>query len=93
MEQIVPFADLAILTGTDCLEYDEVSGAGPVVDQGNAIFERMKVVYDPWLGTEEYGRWMVLASKQGKLEWISVNVLTYSAFVGEFNINFGQYAD
>jgi hypothetical protein len=93
VEQIVPLADLAILTGTDCSEDEEVSGAGPVVDQGEAIFERMKVVYDPGLGSEEYGRWRVLASKQGKPEWSSVNVLTYSAFVGEVKIDFGQYAD
>jgi hypothetical protein len=44
VEQIVPLADLAILTGTDYSEDDEVSGAGPVVDQGEAVFERMKVV-------------------------------------------------
>jgi hypothetical protein len=52
VEQIVPLADLAILTGTDCSEDDEVSCAGPVVDQGEADFERMKVAYDPELGIE-----------------------------------------
>jgi hypothetical protein len=93
VEQIVPMADLAILTGTDCSDGDEVSGAGPVVDQGEAVFERMKVMFDPGLGTEEHKRWRVLASKQGIPEWSSVNVLTYSAFVGEVKIDFGQYAD
>jgi hypothetical protein len=82
VEQIFPLADLAILTGTDCSEDDEVSGAGPVVDQGEAVFERMTVVYDSGLGSEEYGRWRVLASKQGKPEWSSVNVLTNSACRG-----------
>jgi hypothetical protein len=35
----------------------------------------------------------VLDLKQGKLEWSSVNVLTYSAFVGKVKIDFGQYVD
>jgi hypothetical protein len=93
VEQIVPLADLAILTETDCSDGDEVSGAGPVVDQGEAVFERMKVMFDPGLGTEEQKSWRVLASKQGIPEWSSVNVLTHSAFVGEVKIDFGRYAD
>jgi hypothetical protein len=67
---------------------DEVSGTGPVVDQEEAVFERMKMVYDPGLGNEEYGRWRVLAYKQGKPEWKSVNFLTFSAFIGEVKIDF-----
>jgi hypothetical protein len=66
VELIVPLADLAILTGTDCSEDEEVSGAGPVLDQGEAVFSRVKVVCDTGLGTEEYRRWRALDSKQEK---------------------------
>jgi hypothetical protein len=83
--------DLQILTNSDCFY---MKGVTPDMPGGVEVpFERIRLVYNPQTGNMGSARWSVMAAGHVELEWSPICALSYTARIGNSEIDFSSFAD